>query len=215
MESRRPRRSPIRPWMVGTIALLAVLVAAGFSTKIVTADQRASQSSDKFDAATYANQHFDSDIVPYIQKNAVNLSTLLTDLANGAKESDHGNTSGASSAYAFPVTFTAVAGQPAAPVLPVTVEGIPAGTTVQIQIGPALSGTAIRDVSGSISFNEFTNQLEYQKVGTELNNKIRATVLNGLDPASLAGKTLTVTGAFLRVNPALVSVVPTRIEVAR
>jgi predicted lipoprotein len=201
--------------MVGVLLLLAVLIAAGFSTKIVTGKEQASQASDAFDAATYADEHFDADIVPYIDDNAIDLATLLTDLENGADEADFGNTSGASSAFAFPVTFIAVAGDPAPPVLPVMVDGVPEETTVQIQIGPALNGTAIRDVSGTISFNEFTNQLEYQNVGTELNNKVRETVLGDVDPASLSGTTLKVTGAFLRVNPALVSVVPTRIEVVK
>ena len=98
-------------------------------------------------------------------------------------------------------------------ILPVTVPGVPADVTVQVQIGPALNGTALRDVTGTVSFNEFTNQLEYQQVATELNNQVRDSVLTGLDPASLTGKTITVTGAFTRVNPTLVSVVPVAFEV--
>jgi predicted lipoprotein len=50
-------------------------------------------------------------------------------------------------------------------------------------------------------------------VATELNNQVRETVLADVDPAALPGKTITVTGAFTRVNPALVSVVPVRFEV--
>lgn len=211
--STRSRQSPVRPWMVGLGVLLAFLIAAALSTKVVTGEEQASQATETFDAATYAGEHFEADIVPYIEDNAVELATLLSDLENGADEADFGNTSGASSAYAFPVTFEAVAGDPTPPVLPVTVDGVPDDTTVQIQIGPALNGTAIRDVSGTISFNEFTNQLEYQNVGTELNNQVRETVLQDLDPATLAGQTIRVTGAFLRVNPALVSIVPTSIEV--
>ncbi len=95
---------------------------------------------------------------------------------------------------------------------PIAVEGLPAETVVQLQIGPALNGTALRDVSGEISFNQFTNQLEYQNVGTELNNLVRAEVLDGLEIP--AGATVQVTGAFLRVNPQLVSVVPISVEVA-
>ncbi|BDI21548.1 DUF2291 family protein [Herbiconiux sp. L3-i23] len=214
MTSRTKRRGPVRPWMVLTALAVIVVVAAGFSTEVVTGEEAEAQTADQFDAATYAAEHYEADLVPYIEDNAVDLSTLLADLEGGADENEAGNTSGASSAYAFPVTFTAVAGQPTPPILPLTVEGVPAGTTVQLQIGPALNGTALRDVSGEISFNEFTNQLEYQNVATELNNQVRTNLLDGLDPATLAGKTLTITGAFLRVNPALVSVVPISIEVA-
>jgi predicted lipoprotein len=210
-----PRRGPVRPWMVGLVALVILAVAAAFSTKVVSTEEAQADSADTFDPATYAEEHFAADIVPYIEENAVDLTTLLADLAGGADEADFGNTSGASSAYAFPVTFTAVAGDPTPPTLPLTVEGVPEGTTVVLQVGPALNGTAMRDVSGTVSFNEFTNQLQYQEVATELNELVKSEVLAGVDPASLEGKQLQVTGAFLRVNPALVSVVPTSIEVVQ
>ncbi len=61
-------------------------------------------------------------------------------------------------------------------------------------------------MTGTISFNEFTNQLEYQNVGTELNNLARSKVLDAFDAAAAQGKTVEVTGAFLRVNPNLVSI---------
>jgi len=208
-----PRRSPVRPWMVAVVALVILVVAAALSTKVVSTEQAQADAADTFDPASYAQDHFQADIVPYIEDNAIDLTTLLTDLAGGADEAEFGNTSGASSAYAFPVTFTAVAGAPTPPTLPLTVQGVPEGTTVVLQVGPALNGTALRDVSGTVSFNEFKNQLEYQQVGTELNELVKSEVLADLDVAGLEGKTIQVTGAFLRVNPALVSVVPTAIEV--
>ncbi len=106
----RRTRGPIRPWMVGIAALVVVLVAAGLSTKVVSTAEAAAQGADKFDAAAYAEKRYADDIVPYIEENAFDLSTLLADLAGGADEADFGNTSGASSAFAFPVTFDAVAG---------------------------------------------------------------------------------------------------------
>ena len=97
--------------------------------------------------------------------------------------------------------------------MPLSVEGVPEGTTVVLQVGPALNGTALRDVSGTVSFNEFTNQLQYQQVATEFNELVKSQVLEGLDVAALEGKRIEVTGAFLRVNPALVSGVPISVEV--
>jgi predicted lipoprotein len=208
-----PRRGPIRPWMITLVVLLLVAVAAAFSTKVVSTEQAQASTADKFDPATYASDHFDKDVVPYVEDNAQDLAPLVTALNGGADEAQYGNTSGASSAYAFPVTFTATAGAPTPPTLPLTVEGIPEGTTVVLQVGPALNGTALRDVSGTVSFNDFKNQLEYQQVGTEFNNLVKSGVLADLDVASLEGKQLKITGAFLRVNPALVSVVPTSVEV--
>jgi len=209
----RTRRRFLRPWMVTTAVALVVVVAAALSTRVVSGDEAAASAGESFDAAEYAADAY-PEVVDYIDENAVELPQLLTDLAAGADEADYGNTSGASSAFAFPVSFTAVAGEAAGGILPVTVQGVPAETTVQLQIGPALNGTALRDVTGEIAFNEFTNQLEYQNVGTELNNQAKAELLDGFDAAAVAGQEITVTGAFLRVNPALVSVLPTSIEVA-
>ena len=209
------RRGPIRPWMVGLLALVILAVAAAFSTKVVSTQEAQADTAGTFDPKTYAQKHFAPDIVPYIKEKAQDLAPLLQQLSGGADQAKFGNTSGASSAYAFPVTLTAVAGTPTPPTLPLTVDGVPPGTTVVLQVGPAINGTAIRDVSGTVSFNSFKNQLEYQQVATELNELVKSKVLKGVDVASLAGKKITVTGAFLRVNPALVSIVPTSIEVVQ
>ena len=214
--STTPRtRSRIRPWMIGAAVALVVIVVAGFNVKVVSLDDVAAENAaQQFNPVAFVDENYDSVIVPYIDDNAVDLATLVAALADGADESEYGNTSGASSAYAFPVTFTAVAGDLKAPILPVTVEGLPDGVTVQIQVGPAVSGTALRDVTGEVDFNDFSNQLEYQTAATELNNRVKADVLEGFDAAAASGKPITVTGAYLRVNPNLISVVPISIEVA-
>jgi predicted lipoprotein len=215
MSNSQSRRSPIRPWMVGVVVAVIVVVAAASSVKVLSLDDVAAENAAQaFDPAAFVDKNYDSVIVPDIEKNAVDLATLLTQLAAGADESEFGHTSGASSAYAFPVTFTAIAGAVTPPVLPVTVAGVPEGTTVQVQVGPAVSGTALRDVTGTVDFNDFANQLDYQNAAGELNNRVKTAVLADFDAAAAQGKTITVTGAFLRVNPSLVSVVPISIEVA-
>jgi predicted lipoprotein len=209
------RKPKIRPGLVGLVVAIIVIVIAAFNVKVVGLDEvAAADAAQQFDPAAYAEEHYSTDIAPAVEADAIDLATLLADLEGGADEADFGNTSGASSAFAFPVTFTGVAGDLTAPVLPVTVDGVPKGTTVQVQVGPAVSGTALRDVTGTVDFNDFTNQLEYQNVANELNNMVKTEVLADFDAAAASGKTITVTGAFLRVNPALVSVVPVSIEVA-
>jgi predicted lipoprotein len=215
MSTSHSRRPVVRPWMIGAAVAVVVVIIASFNVKVVSLDQAAAEDAARqFDPVAFVDENYDSVIVPGIEEDAVDLATLLNDLAAGADPADSGNTSGASSAYAFPVTFTAVAGTVTPPVLPVAVEGVPAGTTVQVQVGPAVSGTALRDVTGTVDFNDFANQLDYQNAAGELNNRVKTEVLADFDAAAAAGKTITVTGAFLRVNPALVSVVPISIEVA-
>ena len=200
--------------MVGAAVALIVIIIASLNVKVVSLDDVAAENAAReFNPVAFVDENFDSVIVPHIEDEAIDLATLLADLEAGAEESEFGNTSGASSAYAFPVTFTAVAGELKAPILPVTVDGVPKGTTVQIQVGPAVSGTALRDVTGTVDFNDFANQLDYQNAAGELNNRVKTEVLEQFDAAAAQGKTIVVTGAFLRVNPSLVSVVPISIEV--
>ena len=208
-----PRRRLIVK-LTGAVIALVVVAAAIASTKVLSIGEAAEASqAGAFEPADYAAEHFDADIVPAITEDATELSALLDDLAAGADEADFGHSAGSSSAYSFPVTFTGVAGVPNGSILPVTVEGLPEGVVVQVQIGPAINGTAIRDATGTVNFNDFTNQLEFQEVATELNTLVKDQVLADVDPATLEGKTITVTGAFTRVNPALVSVVPVEFEV--
>jgi len=200
--------------MVGAAVALIVIIIASLNVKVVSLDDVAAENAAReFNPVAFVDENFDSVIVPHIEDEAIDLATLLADLEAGAEESEFGNTSGASSAYAFPVTFTAVAGELKAPILPVTVDGVPKGTTVQIQVGPAVSGTALRDVTGTVDFNDFANQLDYQNAAGELNNRVKTEVLEQFDAVAAQGKTIVVTGAFLRVNPSLVSVVPISIEV--
>lgn len=203
----------IRPWMIVTVVLVVVAAIGVATTRFISVeDATAAQTAEQFDPAGYADERFDSEIVPQIEDEAVDLVDLLAQLADGADEADFGHTPGSGSAYSFPVTFTAVAGAQEGSILPVTVDGVPDDVTVQLQVGPAINGTALRDVTGTVSFNDFTNQLEFQEVATEFNNRVRDGVL--ADAGAIAeGRTVTVTGAFTRVNPALVSVVPVAIEV--
>jgi predicted lipoprotein len=208
------KRSSIRPWMVWTVVVIAVAVAAVMSTKFMSLeDAQAAAEGQRFDPTAYAVERFEGEIAPQIEDEAIDLETLLSDLAAGADESEFGNAPGAGSAFSFPVEFTAVAGAPNGSVVPVAVNGVSGDVAVQVQIGPAINGTALRDVTGTVSFNEFTNQLEFQEVATELNTLARDSVLAEIDPATLEGKTIHVVGAYTRVNPGLVSVVPVVLEV--
>ncbi len=67
---------------------------------------------------------------------------------------------------------------------------------VAIQIGPVVRGTALRDATGIVSFNQFSNQLDYADVSKEMNGRALKSAFANTPPASLAGKTVTFFGAF-------------------
>jgi len=85
---------------------------------------------------------------------------------------------------------------------------------VMLQIGPAINGTALRDATGLVDFNDFLNQIEYANAATELNNKVKSDVLADFDPAAAEGKTVRFVGAFAYgSNPAVLQVTPVELEV--
>lgn len=210
IKTRTQRLQTLLSWVI----LAALIFAAFASTKFVSPDEAAQASGgEQFDPAAFAAEHYETDIVPGITENAVDLNTVISALSAGQPESDFGNSSGTDSSYSIPVMFTGIAGEPQGGLLPVTVEGVPSDIVVQVQIGPALNGTALRDVTGKVTFDQFTNQLEFQKVATELNNQAKLSALANFDSAGIAGKQISVIGAYTRVNPNLISVVPVVIEV--
>lgn len=207
-----PQKGGLRRW-APWLLILVVLVAAIATTERVPLAVADQVDPDAFNPTTYAVEVYAARIDPYVRQEAIPLAELVEALELGAAESDYGNTPGTASSFSFAVSLDGSGVELKGPVLRLDVEGIDPEITVQLQVGPALNGTALRDVTGTISFNEFTNQLEYQQIGTELNNIVRSSVLTGLDVESLAGKQLRITGAYTRVNPKLISIVPTSIEV--
>jgi predicted lipoprotein len=81
-----------------------------------------------------------------------------------------------------------------------------------LQIGPVIRGTALRDALPFIQFSQFTNQLEFARVGNALNDRA-SKVLAGIDPPHLEGAEIAFCGAMEPGSPG--EIVPVRLEVRR
>jgi len=208
-----------RPLVIQAVVAIAVLGAIAATTKTVAADDAGASTVGQhvFDAKTYAAEKYDSEVVPAVTDNAVDIATLVPEIIAGpdAAGDKYGHRDGAGAPYAFPVTGSGVAGAVTGTLLPLTITGMPAGVQVMLQIGPAINGTALRDATGLIGFSDFLNQMEYANASTELNSKVKTEVLAGFDAAAAAGKTVTFTGAFAYgTNTAVLQVTPVKLEVA-
>lgn len=204
--------------IVGIVVVIAVLAGMFLNTKFISGDVDAA-GKQTFSATEWANEHYGDIIEPWIVENAQDAAELRGAIAadvNAAGE-EFGGRSGATSAWAFPVKFTGVAGAVNAinGQMVVAVEGLPAEMEVLVQTGPAISGQALRDVTSQVEFGMFTNQIEFQTVAVELNNKVRELVLADVDAAALSGKTVNVVGTFSysSASPNKWLVVPVKFEV--
>jgi predicted lipoprotein len=175
------------------------------------------RTSKGFDPVAYVDGLWDSKILPKATGGSTDLVALLSEIAQdkeaasqkyGRKESGPYNFAVKAEVLVDSVDTTSRAGT--ALLKPI---GYTGPAEVKMQIGPVLRGTAIRDGSGEIPFNQFVNQIEYADVGEALNDRVLNNVLKGLDLAALKGKTLVVYGFFTLENPNKILITPVKIDV--
>ena len=219
---RRTRPVWQRPRVVGGVLAVALLAAIAATTTTVSASDpkaaAAAAGGSTFDAVEYAKEHYDSEVVPNIKDNAVEITELLPQIIEDpqAAGEKYGHRAGVSSPYAYPVSGEGVAGAVNGTLLPLTIDGLPKDVQVMLQIGPAINGTALRDATGLVDFNDFLNQIEYANAATELNNKVKSDVLADFDAKGAEGKTVKFVGAFAYgSNPKVLQITPVELEATK
>lgn len=206
------RRIPTRAILWGLVAL--VLAAMALDTTYRDPDDKTVAGEAAFDPERFGKDNFTSKVVPELEKQATDIRVLIPALRkneNAASEK-YGHREG-NSPYNFPVRGEGVADTPESGLLPVKVKGLN-GTQVSLQIGPAINGTAVRDATGLIRFNQFVNQVDYAEAATALNNEVKKRVLATLDTGALEGRRVSFLGAFTFLAPSNVVVTPAKLEVA-
>jgi predicted lipoprotein len=69
-------------------------------------------------------------------------------------------------------------------------------TDASVQIGPAIFGTSIRDALSFVSFNDFTNQIDFARYGAAFNAYINRNALATLPRKDLIGRKVSLIGAY-------------------
>ena len=195
-------------------ALVVLVGAMAFDTTVVRIGSTEDFRQQAFDPDRFGTTEFPR-IRDFVTDRAPDAPTLATELAadKAAAVAAYGTMAGA-----FPVmtvALTGTVGDGNSGVFNVAVDGMPEDVVVRIQTGPAINGTELRDVTGDIEFNAFTNQIEYQDAGSGINRAMAAETLSDLDRDSLTGKTVSVTGAFTLINPKNWLVTPVAVEVVQ
>jgi predicted lipoprotein len=214
-ESARPspaRRLPSAR-IIGIAFAVLVIAAIALDTTYKKGDYKPTANGRKaFDPAVFGRENFPK-AADTLAKAAVPVPQLLAELKKdqAAASEKYGHREGGSP-YAFAVTGEGVAGKAANGLMEVKLPGVPKGTRVSLQVGPALNGTAIRDAVGYIKFGQFTNQVEFADAATALNSEVKARVLKGVDAKSLDGKTVKFLGAFTLITPNVITVTPVQLE---
>ncbi|WP_295700727.1 DUF2291 domain-containing protein [Lapillicoccus sp.] len=207
------RTSPRTRTLARTAVPLLVLVAMAFGTKVVSLDDTAAAGPKVFDPATYGKTEFPKVQAALATKAvpaAVLAKALAADPTAAAKQ--YGVKGGTGPEFSVSLTGTVGAGQSG--IYTVTVAGLPATLVIRVQTGPAINGTDLRDATGTVTFGQFTNQIEYQNAASALNTQMKQQVLAPLGTAPLTGKTITLVGAFQLINPNGWLITPAKLTVS-
>ena len=207
----RRSRSGLR-LAVASGAALVLLVAMALDTKVVKLGGAGDAQPGVFSPAAYGAATFPK-IQAAIADRAVAAPALAEALAKDPEAAAKRYGVPANGSPEFPVSFTGVVGQDDSGNYDVKVDGMPEGVSVKVQTGPAIMGTDLRDGTGTVSFGQFTNQIEYQNAGSAINKEMKKAVLSKIDTAGLAGKTVSVVGVFQMTDPKAWLVTPVRMEV--
>lgn len=194
------------------LTAVAVVVAIAVDTKVVVIGGDEDVRQQAFNPDLYGVEEFPR-IRNFVTGKAPEAVALAQELAadKNAAVAQYGTMAGAFPV--MPVTFTGTVGEGKSGIFNVEIDGLPDGAAVRVQTGPAINGTELRDIVGDIEFGAFKNQIEYQDAGAGINRAMAAEVLEGLDRENLAGRTITVSGAFTMINPKNWLVTPVAFEV--
>jgi len=205
------QRSRVKSFVLPAVAVV-LLAAMAWDTTVVTMGSEQDARTAGFSPEAFGVAEFPG-IRDAVTERAVDAKTLADAIAadKAAAIAQYGTPTGIGGIFA--VSFTGVVGEGKSGIYPVAVEGMGDAPLIRVQTGPAINGTDLRDVTGTIAFGQFTNQIEYQNAGAALNTEVKAQVLADLDQSTLTGKTVQVVGVFSLVNPKSWLVTPVRFDV--
>jgi predicted lipoprotein len=198
--STKKKLTPAKRRGIAVVAVLIVLIAMGFGTKVVKIGSAADGQPGAFSPVQFGESEFPK-IQAAVGKRAVDAATLAAAIAKDQAAAVKTYGVAASIGPEMSVKFTGTVGEGQSGVYHVAIDGVPATVTVRVQTGPAINGTDLRDATGTITFGQFVNQIEYQNAGSALNNEMKKVVLSKVDTSKLTGKKITVVGVFELINP--------------
>lgn len=171
--------------------------------------------SAEFDPAVYVDSIWESQVIPTIREEAIELPVLIAAIEEDLETAKE--TYGIQDATAGPHNFlTKGTGRVLAVEagnMRVDLEPYDGEAEVAVRLGPAFTGTEIRDALDFIRFNDFKNVLEYAGVSNELNARVRSTVVNEIDRDTIVGEEISFFGAFALKDNTDIVIIPVVLEV--
>ncbi len=222
--------------VIGVTTLLSLILAGRYGFTVVSIQEAEDTvQSEAFDPVTYVDGIWESKLLPTFNEKAVELDKVLSEMAPDASGTapkddliDVAHQYGlitVGEAHVYMVqgsgTIVSVDAETSLGTAEVALDGYDGPIKVLLYIGTRIPSddTSVRDAVGFISFGDFKEQTEYGKAAAEINKRVLATVLSGLDKDNLVGKTVSFKGAFnirtfnlIKIDVGEIKIVPVEIK---
>lgn len=197
------------------LCLGSVLLAGGCKIVRDGSPKTAMQDTGDFNADAYVTGIWQSKVMPLAQDKATEIAVVLEaiakDPASAAKKYGQLGSNGSASTYLVKghgkVQKVDVASRHGTLVIDIiSADGTPHPVT--LQIGPVVFGTTLRDSIPFISFNDFSNQIDYAQVARNMNDRAMAGIKSSIDPATITDKDIKFVGSMADPGSGDVQVTP-------
>ena len=229
----KPKTSSI---IIAVTTLLLLILAGRYGFTVVSIEEAENTvQSEAFDPVAYVDGIWESRLLPTFNEKAVELAKILSEMepdASGTVPKDDliaiANQYGlitVGEAHIYIVkgsgTIVSVNAETSLGTAEVALDGYDGPIKALLYIGTRIpsDNSSVRDAVGFITFGDFREQTEYGKAATEINRRVLATVLGGVDRDNLAGKTISFKGAFtirtfnlIQIDVKEINIVPVEIE---
>ena len=229
----KPKTSTI---IIAVTTLLLLILAGRYGFTVVSIEEaEETVQSEAFDPVAYVGGIWESRLLPTFDEKAVELSKILSEMepdASGTAAKDdliaianHYGLITVGEAHVYMVKgsgkIASVNAETSLGTAEVVLDGYDGPIKVRIYIGTRIpnDNTSVRDAVGFIAFGDFKEQTEYGKAATEINKRVLATVLDGIDRDNLVGKTISFKGAFtirtfnlIQIDVKEINIVPVEID---
>lgn len=231
------KQKPVSTYVTLVITIIFLVLAGRYGFTVVKIEDAEKAIQDEaFDAVSYVDEIWSSQLLPAFDERAVDLPAILAEMqpdASGIVNKDdliavtgkYGLiTVGESHVYMIKGSgkIVSVNADTSLGTIEITLDGYNGPIKVLLYIGIRIPSddTSVRDAVGFITFGDFKEQTEYGKAASEINKRVLVDVLGSLDKNNLTGKTIIFKGAFnirtfnlIQIDLKEVRIVPVEIEV--
>lgn len=206
---------------VTAIILALCLIATCMSSCVVVkiGEEGKLTGEVAFDADTIVAEAWDEFIIPDLDAKKTDLAELLNQ-ANGSWKpvADKGKyTMGTSGDLNFvatgKATVTEIATEKKAGYITLKLEGYDGDMAIQMQVGSVYKGSSVRDSLEFITYEDYTNQVEWANISQKINEKIDKDVITPADIENIKGKTVEFMACFTADSKEKVLLTPVTLTV--